>query len=58
MRQKQVTVGLPGKEIVITRPVGAQELRLKIVKAHEGDVSTSSLSQVYIVDLFENYYSF
>ena len=51
MRQKQVTVGLPGKEIVITRPLGAQELRLKIVKAHEGDVSTSSLSQVYIVYL-------
>ena len=46
VRQKQVTVGLPGKEIVITRPLGAQELREKIVKAHEGDVSTSSLSQV------------
>ncbi|XP_023325881.1 probable phosphorylase b kinase regulatory subunit alpha [Eurytemora carolleeae] len=51
VRQKQVTVGLPGKEIVITRPVGAQELRLKIVKAHEGDVSTSSLSQEILLYL-------
>ena len=47
VRQKQVTVGLPGKEIIISRPLGAQELKDKIYSAHDGDVSTSSLSQAY-----------
>lgn len=46
VRQKQVTVGLPGREIIISRPLGALELKEKIVQAHEGDVSTSALSQV------------
>ena len=47
VRQKQVTVGLPGKEIIISRPLGSQELKDKIYSAHDGDVSTSSLSQEY-----------
>ncbi len=47
VRQKQVTVGLPGKEIIISRPLGAHELKDKIYSAHDGDVSTSSLSQEY-----------
>jgi phosphorylase kinase alpha/beta subunit len=47
VRQKQVTVGLPGKEMIISRPHGAQELKDKIYSAHEGDVSTSSLSQEF-----------
>ena len=49
-RQKQVTVGLPpAREVIISRPLGAQELKKLIGKAHEGDLSTSSLSQVRTV---------
>jgi len=51
VRQKQVTVGLPGKEIIISRPLGSQELKEKIDLAHEGDVSTSSLSQEILIYL-------
>ena len=36
----------PDREVIISRPLGAQELKKLIVKAHEGDLSTSSLSQV------------
>ena len=32
VRQKQVTVGLPGKEIIISRPLGAQELKDRIYR--------------------------
>ena len=51
VRQKQVTVGLPGNEIIISRPLGAQELKTKIFQAHLGDVSTSSLSQEILIYL-------
>jgi len=51
VRQKQVTVGLPGKEIIISRPLGAQELKEKIASALEGDVSTSALSQEILIYL-------
>ena len=36
----------PAREVIISRPLGAQELKKLIVKAHDGDLSTSSLSQV------------
>lgn len=52
VRQKQVTVGLPpSREIIISRPLGAQELKKLIVKAHDGDLSTSSLSQEILIYL-------
>lgn len=51
VRQKQVTVGLPGKEIIISRPLGSQELKETIFKAYQGDVSTSTLSQEVLLYL-------
>eukprot|EP00092_Neocalanus_flemingeri_P036527 GFUD01039770.1.p1 GENE.GFUD01039770.1~~GFUD01039770.1.p1 ORF type:complete len:1190 (+),score=295.95 GFUD01039770.1:88-3657(+) len=46
VRQKQVTVGLPpNQEVIISRPLGAMELRDLISRAHQGDISTSALTQ-------------
>jgi len=46
VRQKQVTVGLPpNHEIIISRPLGAMELRDLISSAHQADISTSALTQ-------------
>jgi len=46
VRQKQVTVGLPpNQEVIISRPLGAMELRDLISSAHKGDISTSALTQ-------------
>jgi len=46
VRQKQVTVGLPpNQEVIISRPLGAMELRDLISSAHQGDISSSALTQ-------------
>merc|ERR1719319_909604 len=52
VRQKQVTVGLPpDREVIISRPLGATELRSIISRAHAGDISTSALSQEILIYL-------
>jgi len=52
VRQKQVTVGLPpDREVIISRPLGAMELRSIISRAHAGDTSTSALSQEILIYL-------
>jgi len=46
VRQKQVTVGLPGiKEVIISRPLGAIELLDQIACAYQGDSSSFALTQ-------------
>merc|ERR1719483_172434 len=46
VRQKQVTVGLPpNNEIIISQPLGVMELRDLISSAHQGDISSSALTQ-------------
>jgi len=52
VRQKQVTVGLPpNQEVIISRPLGAMELRDLISRAHQGDISTSALTQEILIYL-------
>ena len=52
VRQKQVTVGLPpNKEVIISRPLGARELRDLISMAHQEDISTSALTQEILIYL-------
>ena len=52
VRQKQVTVGLPHQqEVIISRPLGAMELRDLILRAHQGDISTAALTQEILIYL-------
>merc|ERR1719228_2358720 len=52
VRQKQVTVGMPpNNEVIISRPLGAIELRELIARVHHGDISTSALTQEILVYL-------
>lgn len=46
VRQKQVTIGLPpNNEVIISQPLGSQELRDLIAEASQGDMSAASLTQ-------------